>query len=141
MSYETVMAGVAAGLGAALPMRNVQRGLVLDAASLNNKQLEQGVLCLVSQGGGAFWNYQGREGDGGDLDVTVVGFVKVGEKTPTEAIEQAELALVEDVLGWCRGIGPGDAPLDAVIPQSWRQSGQLEHPFGWVAMKLKVRWL
>lgn len=140
MTYETVMATLETSLQAALPARTVQRGMVLDPASLKAVQLTAGVLCLVSQGGGGFLNYQGREGDGGDMDVTVVGFVSVAERDATYKLEQAEFALIEDVLTFCKGIGMV-GPLDAVVPQSWQQSGQLEHPFGWVTMKLKVRWL
>jgi len=140
MTYETVMATLETSLRAALPARTVQRGMVLDPANLKAVQLTAGTLCLVSQGGGGFYNWQGREGDGGDLDVTVVGFVSVAERDATKQLEQAEFLLIEDVLTFCKGIGMV-APLDAVVPQSWQQSGQLEHPFGWVTMKLKVRWL
>lgn len=141
MSYETVMAALKTQLAASAATRVVRRGLVLDPANLKAADLVKGVICLPALGGGNFWNYQGREGDGGDLDVTLVGFVSVGEKTATEAIEQAELALVEDVLTFCKSLGPGSQPLDAVIPVSFKLSGQLEHPFGWISMKLKVRWL
>lgn len=141
MSYETVMVALKAGLAASAATRVVRRGMVLDPANLKAADLAKGVICLPAQGGGNFWNYQGREGDGGDLDVTLVGFVAVGERTEPEAIEQAELALVEDVLTFCKNLAPGSQPLDAVVPVSFRLSGQLEHPFGWMTMKLKVRWL
>lgn len=141
MSFETVMEALKDALALSAATRVVQRGMVLDPANIKDGDLTSGVLCVVGQGGGNFWNYQGREGDGGDLDVTVVGFVQVSEKAETVALEQAEFALVEDVLTFCRGIGIASAPIDAVVPIEWRQSGQLEHPFGWITMKLKVRWL
>ena len=53
-------------------------------------------------------------------------------------IEQAELALLQDVLDWCTA--PGTVrPLNAVYPLDWTQSAQLEHPYGWVALRLDVR--
>lgn len=141
MTYETVMTALTVGLTASAAARVVQRGMVLDPANIKDGNLTKGVLCLVAQGGGNFWNYQGREGDGGDMDVTVVGFVQVLEKDQTLTLEQAEFALVEDVLTFCKSIGIASTPIDAVVPIDWRQSGQLEHPFGWITMKLKVRWL
>lgn len=139
--YPNVMAAVFDGLTASATGRVIKRGMVLDPANLKQPELEKGVICMLASGGGAFWNYQGREGDGGDLDVQLVGFVRVGEKTPTEAIEIAEFGLVQDVLTFCQGIEHGDAVLSAVIPVSFKLSGQLEHPFGWMSMKLKARWL
>ena len=141
MTYETVMTALTAGLALSAASRKVQRGMVLDPANIKDGDLTKGVLCVVAQGGGNFWNYQGREGDGGDLDVTVVGFVQVLDKAETVVLEQAEFALIEDVLTFCKSIGIASTPIDAVVPIDWRQSGQLEHPFGWVTMKLKVRWL
>lgn len=141
MSYETVMTALQAQLAASATERVVQRGMVLDPASLKAADLDKGVICIVATGGAGFWNYQGREGDGGDMDVQLVGFAKVGEKTEPMAIEQAEFALVQDVLTFCQGIEIGNEVLSAVIPVSFKLSGQLEHPFGWMSMKLKVRWL
>lgn len=141
MSYELVMQALEAGLKASAAARTVQRGMVLDVANIKKADLERGLLCLVAQGGGGFLNYQGREGDGGDLNVTLVAYVCVPEKALPVQLEQAEFAVIEDVLAFCKALPPTGAPLDAVIPISWTQSGQLEHPYGWVTMKLKVRWL
>lgn len=139
--YAAVMTALFDGLTASAADRVIRRGMVLDPASLKKPDLDKGVICMLASGGAGFWNYQGREGDGGDLDVNLVGFVQVGEKTATEAIEIAEFGLVQDVLTFCLGIAHGDAVLSAVIPVSFKLSGQLEHPFGWMSMKLKVRWL
>jgi hypothetical protein len=141
MSTETLMAGLQTQLQAFLPDRVVTRSLVADPANLSDSILTKGQICLLADGGAGFFNYQGREGDGGDLDVVVVAFVSVGEKTETVAIEQAELALKDDLLRYCQSIAFGNALLSALVPLSWRTSKQIEHPFGWVVMKLKARWL
>ncbi len=141
MSYETVMTGLVSQMQAAMPARVVQRGMVLDPAGIRAGSLDKGVLCVVATGGAGFLNYQGREGDGGDLDVTAVGFVAAGEKAEPSEVEQLEFAFVEDVLSFCKGIDFGNELLAGVVPLSWRGSGQLETPNGWISMKLKVRWL
>lgn len=119
-----------------LPERVVRRGLQ-DPALLPQCEWEAGVLCLVAQGGGSFANWHGREGELGAVKLTLVGFVLVGEAEPAVVVEQAELALLEDVLRW---VGERKAPpLDAIYPGEYRQSQGLEHPAGWMALKLEAR--
>jgi hypothetical protein len=119
-----------------LPERIVRRGLV-DPAALTQKELQAGVLCLVAQGGGSFANYQGREGELGTVRCTLLGFVVVPEKSEKVEVEQAELALLEDVLRW---VGERKAPpLDAIYPGDYTQSAQLEHPLGWFALSMEAR--
>lgn len=134
---EQTMVAMEASLQALLPERDVQRSLPRDPAAEKVKRLEQGLICLVSGGGGNFANYQNREGELGSMTVKVVGFLKVPDKSEPVAIEQAELALLADLLAWCQEIKA--EPLDDVVPGSWQQSMQLEHPFGWVALDLTVR--
>ena len=124
-------------LAAALPMRHVQRGMV-DPANAQRTQLLDGLVCLVADGGGDFANYYGREGEMGRMKVVAVGFVLVGENTPAQAVEDAELALLKELLAWMNQpsvVQPGWA----VLPQSWRCSQQLEHPYGWVVLEMDVR--
>lgn len=119
-----------------LPERAVRRGLV-DPATLPLKELQAGVLCLVAQGGGSFANYQGREGELGTVRCTLLGFVIVPERSEKAEVEQAELALLEDVLRW---VGERKAPpLDCIYPGDYTQSGQLEHPIGWFALTMEAR--
>lgn len=116
--------------------RVVRRGLV-DPAVLPMQELKAGVLCLVAGGGGGFANYQGREGELGTVRASIVGFVIVPEKSAKEEVEQAELALLEDVLMW---VGERKAPpLDCIYPGDYTQSGQLEHPIGWFALAMEAR--
>lgn len=119
-----------------LPQRRVRRGLV-DPATLKKADLEAGQLCLVTTGGGSFANYQGREGELGTLRARILGFVQVGEREELHVVEQAELALLEDVLTW---IGERKAPpLDCIYPGDYQQSGGLEHPIGWFSLAVEAR--
>ena len=66
------------------------------------------------------------------------GYVLLSEDAEPVEVEQAELALLQDVLDWCTAPG-AVRPLNAVYPLDWTQSAQLEVPYGWVALKLDVR--
>lgn len=140
-ALDTALDAIAASLAAALPLRVVQRSLVLDPVNHDPAALEKGVLCLVAGGGGRFANYRGREGQLGRASLGVVGFVKVSEGSEPLAVEQAELALLADVLDWVAApAAPGSpVPWDSALPQDWRCSRQMEHPYGWVVLELDVR--
>lgn len=135
---DAALAGIATSLAAALPGRVVQRSLVLDPINHDPAALAKGVVCLVAGGGGRFANYRGREGQLGHAQLGVVGFVKVAEGSDPVAVEQAELALLAEVLAWV--CAPGlPAPWDSALPGDWRQSRQQEHPYGWFVLELDVR--
>ncbi len=135
---DAALAGIATSLAAALPGRVVQRSLVLDPMNHDPAALAKGVVCLVAGGGGRFANYRGREGQLGHAQLGVVGFVKVAEGSDPVAVEQAELALLAEVLAWVRAPGL-PAPWDSALPGDWRQSRQQEHPYGWFVLELDVR--
>lgn len=135
-NHNAVLDAIVASLAAALPLRTVQRSLV-DPANASAAALMAGVICVVSEGGGNFANYRGREGDLGTMNVRLVGFVQVAEKSEAADIERAELTLLGDLLTWVSTVGvPG---LDVVYPGDWVQSKQLEHPYGWLALALIVK--
>ncbi len=134
---EQALAAIHASLAAALPQRVVSRSLA-DPASASDEDLRAGLLCLVSRGGGDFANTRGREGQLGRVNAYLVGYVRVDEGDEPAAVEQAELALLQDVLDWCTEPG-ALRPVNAVYPMDWTQSAQLEHPYGWVALRLDVR--
>lgn len=136
-AIELALASVHASLEAKLSARVVSRSFLADLASADAADLRAGVLCVVNQGGGNFADYRGREGELAQLEVTVVGYVLVDEDAPPATVEQAELALLQDVLDWVKDPG-ALRPLDAVYPVSFVQSQQMEHPYGWVALKLRV---
>lgn len=136
-THEQALEAIRASLAAKLSSRVVTRSLI-DPASASAEDLTAGVLCLVSRGGGDFANTLGREGQLGRVNAYLVGYLLLAEDAEPVEIEQAELALLQDVLDWCTA--PGTVrPLNAVYPLDWTQSAQLEHPYGWVALKLDVR--
>jgi hypothetical protein len=135
-NHNAVLDSIEASLFAALPDRYVQRSLV-DPLNADQAQLLAGLICLVSEGGGRFANYRGREGDLGQMDVRLVCFLKVQEGTDAAEIERAELALLGDLLTW---VGNTAVPgLDVIYPGEWAQSKQLEHPYGWLVLSLEVK--
>jgi hypothetical protein len=134
-NHNEVIDAIVASLSAAQPRRYVESSLI-DPANATSEQLLAGVVSVVSEGGGNFANYRGREGDLGSMDVRLVGFVQVEEDTKPVAVQRAELALLGDLLLWVSAAAvPG---LDVMYPGDWAQSKQLEHPFGWVTLALKV---
>lgn len=138
---DTALEAIKTSLAAALPLRVVQRSLVLDPINHDPAELDKGVICLVAGGGGRFANYRGREGQLGHCTLGVIGFVKVAEGSNALATEQAELALLADVLAWVAAPAtPGSPkPWDSALPQDWRCSRQMEHPYGWMVLDLDVR--
>lgn len=137
-SFDDALEGIKASMAAALPHRVVQRSLVLDPANHDPDEMEKGVICLVNGGGGRFANYRGREGQLGHATLGVIGFVKVNEGEPAEAVEKAELALLADVLAWVKAPGM-PRPFDSALPQEFKQSRQMDHPYGWIVIELDVR--
>ena len=131
---NTWMDAMQSAIAAELPARIVQRGLI-DPAQAATADLEKGVVCLVSRGGGQFANYLGREGELGRLQVAAVGFLKVAEDSAPQAIEAAELALLQELLDWT---GHTNVQGLTALPQEFRQSEQLEHPYGWLMLGLEV---
>ncbi len=134
---NVVLDAIKDSLEAALPNRSVRRSLLLDPSSESNAVMNAGVICIVTEGGGQFANYRGREAQLGQLNARLVGFVKVAEKSAPEEVERAELALLTDLLGWLAA--PSVPGLDVVYPGEWAQSKQLEHPYGWLTLSLIVK--
>lgn len=133
--YNAALDAVKDSLEAFMPQRYVQRKLAL-AANETRERLTAGLVCLVSEKGGDFANYRGREAQQGTIDVALVGFLQVAESTGSDDMERAELVLLGEMLAWVAG---GVTGADRVEAVAWRQSRQLEHPFGWVVLELKVK--
>lgn len=124
-------------LAAKLPHRVVTRSLI-DPAMSKQEEIEAGTLCLVTEDGGEFANYYGREGELGRGNVRAVGFLRVADDSEPVEIERAELAFLAEVLAWVKD--PGEQrPVNAVYPLDFNLSKQLEHPLGWFTLLLDVR--
>lgn len=137
-TFEQALDGIEASMRAAMPHRVVQRSLVIDPINHDPADMAKGVICLVAGGGGQFANYRGREGQLGHAKLGVVAFVKVPEGADPVAVESAELAVLADVLAWVKSPGM-PRPFDSALPKEFRQSGQLDHPWGWIVIELDVR--
>lgn len=138
--YQDCLNALKSSAALALPERHVSLGVVLDLAQLSDSDLDAGILRFVGKGGGGFYNWRGAEAEGGDYDLQLVGYIKVDEGDPPEAVEAAELDLLSDVLAWMQSDGLPNA-LASVVPLSFQQSRQLEHPYGWFVLEIKARWL
>ena len=136
-ALDTLLENMKNSLAAKLPGRVVTRSLAADPMNEPEDVLRAGLLCVLIDSGDRFANYRGREGQLGHALVSVVGFVRVDDDAPGVAVEQAELALLDDVLGWCAN--PGAVSPVQALPQAFRQSHQLEHPYGWFVLTLDVR--
>lgn len=136
VDHNAVVGALVASLAAALPARHVEPSLIVPENE-KSERLQSGVVCVVSRGGGKFASYRGREGQLGTMDVALVGFLQVDHKLASAAVQAAELALLNELLQWVSTAAV--AGLDSVVPGDWRQSGQLEHPFGWLVLELKVK--
>lgn len=136
---DSFLALLAAQLAAACPTRVVTRSL-RDHVMHKDSDLLKGVLTLLAVGEGNYQNLIGRIGLDARAKAVLIGQLRVpeadenGEKTEPLAIEQAELALFEDVLAALRA---GTGVLRCIDVTGFRQSGQIEHPFGWIAVELE----
>jgi hypothetical protein len=137
LSPHPALEAIAESLALFLPERFIERSLI-DPAGEPAERLAAGVVCLVCGGGGDFANYRGREGDLGQMEASLVGFLQVPEDSKPKAIEAAELALLHDLLRWTNERG-SIAPADSALPMDFTLSQQLEHPYGWVRLRLEVR--
>lgn len=114
-------------LAAAAPSRVVSRSFQ-DFARRDRADLQAGVLTVLGRGAN---NPQPPRAE--ILRVLLVGQVQLGEDTAGSALEAAEGELVDEIYHLARFIG--GAYLDIA---NWRQSMQLEHPYGWITADLEI---
>lgn len=127
------MALIQSTLATALPLRVVTRDLV-DFAGRADSDLVQGIYTLVSVGEGNYKNYNGREGMDGAQRLLLVGQIRLGEDSIPSAIEDAELAMIDEIKALLRTRPAALAPL---FMTGFRQSQQLDTPYGWVSIDLE----
>lgn len=131
------MAAIAAALAARYPARKVRRSLV-DFNDLAAADLAAGVYTLVSTGESGFTNVAGYEAQDGRQGILLVGQIRVAEtKDKAQAgllVEEAEFVLIEEVKAFLRALPEA---LCLLTLENWRQSQQLEEPYGWIACQLE----
>lgn len=126
-------AAIFASLQAALPARVVKRSLMhfQDHAAAD---IAAGVVMLASDGESDYSKNPGMTAKDPKHSLLLVGHLKVAETSERVAIELAEMALIEDVKTWLRAGVPGMS-FELELSQ---HSRQLEHPYGWVVMKINA---
>jgi hypothetical protein len=134
-SLLTLRAALKAAMAAAMPARVITRDL-RDFAEREEADLLAGVVTLVGAGEKDYVDLLGGAYDQGTVPFTVVGQVKIGEGTSPSAVEDAEDALMEEIKAFV--INPGSDLLGGIRLLGWRQSGQLEHPYGWIGCDIEV---
>lgn len=105
-------------------------------AQLPDEQLVAGVLAVTLRGESGWATYRGREAQLGTLQVVIVGQLRVAENVERGAVEDAEIALANEIKGFLAGVLP--APLRACVATGYAQSGQMDFPYGWVAFECEV---
>lgn len=145
-SYRAAMARIADQLAIACPARLVTRSY-LEFGDRKATDLQRGVYCVLSSGV-ASYDYEASDHWGaldgplqtelGTFEFTVVGQMKLPDKSLGEAIEDAEFAMLAELEAFAdRGIAD-DTLKDLRLMRS-TLSQQLEAPFAWVHTSWRLR--
>jgi hypothetical protein len=126
-------AAIVTSLTAALSTRVVKRSL-LHYDQHEPGEIETGVVMLVSDGESQYSQNLGMTAKEGKHGQLLIGHLKVAEDSEPLAIELAEMALIEEIKSWVRsGVSGMSFEIEAA-----QHSRQLEHPYGWVVVKLNA---
>lgn len=120
-------------LAAALPARIVTRDM-MDFAGRKHSDLQAGIYTLVSIGESGYQNLMSRKAMDGSQKVLLVGQFVLAEEATTSAIEDAEFAMIDEIKSVLQALPPALCQLQIT---GFRQSGQIEHPRGWVGIDLE----
>lgn len=120
-------------LEAKYPARVVTRNFI-GYADHKRTDLVKGIYTLVSQSEGGYPNYNGREGQDGRQRLLLVGQFILDEDALGSAIEEAEFIMAEEIKEFLRTRDPQIAQL---FMTGFRQSQQLDRPYGWIAVDLE----
>jgi len=126
-------AAIVASLTAALPARIIKRSL-LPFDQHAPGELDAGVVMVVSDGESQYSQNLGMTAKSGKHAILLICHLQVAETTEPLAIELAEMALLEEIKAWLRTGVPGMS-FDIDVAQ---HSRQLEHPYGWVVVKINA---
>lgn len=134
MSLKALVDQIRSSLAATYPLRVVTRSMQ-DFGDRNETDLAKGIYTLVSQGEGGYANLPHREAMNGRLKLVMVGQILLAEGAAPSAVEDAEFAMVEEIKGFVRALPVG---IDSLLMKGYRQSGQLEAPYGWIAIDMEI---
>ncbi len=126
---DAVLAALAAALGTRVVTNSLQ-----SIESQSAADLAQGVVMLVSVRERSYSRGLGMAATKGLQEFLLVGHLRVAADAPPSAIEDAEMALIEELKAFVRG---GVSGMSVRLGEV-RQSQQLDHPYGWVVAHLDV---
>lgn len=127
------MAAILTALGTALPARVTTRDL-MDFSERDSADLAKGIYTLISAGESGYQNLQGRLAMDGQGKMLLVGQIALAESAKPSETEDAELTMVDEIKSFLRTLPPALCRLQIT---AFRQSQQLEHPYGWAAFDLQ----
>jgi hypothetical protein len=127
------MAAIKTALATALPARVITRDL-MDFSQRDAADLTKGIYTLVSGGENGYQNLLMRQAMDGQAKMLLVGQIALDESAMPSDTENAELTMVDEIKAFLRTLPPALCRLQVT---SFRQSQQLEHPYGWVAFDLQ----
>jgi hypothetical protein len=122
-------------MAAAMPTRVVTRDFK-DFADRSPADLAAGIVSLIGAGEKGYANYLGRATQLGTVPFVVVGQLVLAEGSAPSAVEDAEDTLAEQIKTFCRA--PGSDLLGGITMTGFRQSGQMDAPYGWIACDIEV---
>lgn len=129
------MNAIKSTLAAMYPVRVVTRDLK-DFAARPIGELKSGVYTVLSASEGNYTHYLGGMTRDGEHRVLVVGQIAVAETAAPSEIEDTEGVMIDEIKAFTRALPP---ELGSLTLTGWRQSQQLEHPYGWVAFDMTLR--
>jgi hypothetical protein len=135
MTVDQALFSLHAGLSAALPSRRVTRSFKA-LQQRSQAELQQGVVTLISRGESDYSQVLGREAQLGKINALLIGQLMLPGNPEGQAVEQAELALAEEIKAFLQS--PMPAGVQDCLASRFAQSGQLETPYGWVVFELEV---
>lgn len=132
---STRMDALAAAFAARVPTRVVTRSYRQNMM-IPDADLLAGVYALISMGENDFTNAPGYNAMDGVQRVLIIGDIRLAETQTGKDVEDAEFTMIEEVKGLCRNL-PADLCVFDLI--AWQQSGQQDHPYGWISCSLEYR--
>lgn len=107
-----------------------------DFADRAASDLQSGIVSIIGSGEKDYAPILSRAAQLGTVPFVIVGQIKLAEGSAPSAVEDAEDLLAEEIKAFCRD--PGSALLGGISMSGFRQSGQMDAPYGWIACDIEV---
>lgn len=100
----------------------------------DNDDLDMGIIIVIASSENDYSTQLGKVARDGRLQLVVLGHLRVDEDAAKSAVEDKEIALIEDLKSFFR---TGAAGLSYAVTE-FRTSMQLYHPYGFVVGAIEV---